>query len=384
MNKKTKKSFGWYAGFALLLATVACNTTKKESPTASVTKQPFGTIGDSINIDQYTLTNANGVQVKIINWGGIVTSINVPDKSGKMEDIALGFDSLAPYLKPHPFFGALIGRYGNRIAKGKFTLDSVAYTLATNNNGNHLHGGIAGFDKRVWKAEETSTDKGPGVKLTYVSADMEEGYPGTLTAVVTYTLSNDNTLLIDYKATTDKATVVNLTNHSYFNLTAGKSGIGEHQLYLKADKFLPVDSTQIPTGELQEVKGTPFDFTEPFNIGQRINDKDTQLKYGLGYDHCWVLNGIADSLSLVASVYEPNSGRLLEVFTTEPGMQFYSGNFLDGTLVGKGGVVYTQRSGFCLETQHYPDSPNKPSFPSTVLRPGQEYHTRTAYKFTVR
>lgn len=352
----------------------------------TIEKSTFGTLPDGRVADLYTLRNEQGMTVQITNFGGAVTSWTAPDKTGQYEDIVLGCDSLSGYLRGTPFFGALIGRYGNRIAKGKFTLDSATYTLATNNIGNHLHGGIVGFDKVLWSARIIKHER-PTLELTYVSKDGEEGYPGELSVEVVYTLWKDNSLSIHYKATTDKPTVVNLTNHAYFNLTnGGKGDILQHELMLSADAFLPVDSTLIPTGELRLVKGTVFDFTKPTKIGARIDDAaDVQIKYGLGYDHCWVFNKTYTGKGqLIASLYEPTSGRLMEVLTTEPAIQFYSGNFLDGKVMGKGGVAYQKRSGLCLETQHFPDSPNQPAFPSTVLRPGEMYKTTTMYRFSVK
>jgi aldose 1-epimerase len=344
--------------------------------------QPYGKTREGTPVERYSLKNAHGVEIDIITWGGIVTRIVVPDRQGKLGDIALGFDRLEPYLEPHPFFGALVGRYANRIANGQFTLNGRTYTLAKNNGPNSLHGGLRGFDKRVWKGRGVLTGEGPGVELTYVSADGEEGYPGTLTAKVTYTLTDTNELRIAYEATTDKDTVVNLTNHSYFNLAGvGAGDILSHEVQILADRFTPVDSTLIPTGELRPVKGTPFDFRTPTRIGARINADDEQIRFGKGYDHNFVLDGPAGTLRRVARVTEATSGRVLEVETTEPGVQFYTGNFLDGSIKGKG-AVYDFRTGFCLETQHFPDSPNQPSFPSTVLKPGQTYRTTTVYRFS--
>jgi aldose 1-epimerase len=341
---------------------------------------------DGRPVNLYTLTNANGAVVKITNYGAIVTELWVPDKNGTLGDIVLGFDSLSGYLGESPYFGAIVGRYGNRIAKGTFTLDGKAYALAINNGENHLHGGRVGFDKVVW----TATPGRPGsdgvsLTLRYVSKDMEEGYPGVLDVTVVYTLTNANELKIDYTAAADKPTVCNLTHHSYFNLAGqGNGDILNHELMLNADRITPVDAGLIPTGQFLSVPGTPLDFTKPTAIGARINSADEQIKFGGGYDHNWVLNKKGRELSLAAKVYEPTSGRAMEVWTQEPGVQFYSGNFLDGTLTAKGGKVYKHRCGFCLETQHYPDSPNKPEFPTTVLRPGQTYKTTTVYKFTTR
>lgn len=333
----------------------------------------------------YTLTNKNGVSAKITNYGGIVVSLNVPDKSGQLGDVVLGFDNLEDYRKAHPFFGALAGRYGNRIANGKFSLNGIEYRLAQNDGPNSLHGGLKGFDKVIWKAKPIDTPAGPTLELTYLSQDGEEGYPGNLSVKVVYTLTHDNELRIDYTATTDKDTIVNLTHHSYFNLAgAGKGDILDHELMIKADRFTPVDETLIPTGELKPVAGTSFDFTRPTKIGLRIDQEDEQLKFGRGYDHNYVLTKADGSLALAARVFEPTSGRVMEVWTTEPGIQFYSGNFLDGSNIGKGGQPYPRRSGFCLETQHFPDSPNHPNFPSTVLKSGETYRSTTIYKFSVQ
>ena len=348
----------------------------------TVKKDNFGKTNDGQVVDIYTLTNKNGLEAKITNFGGIITSLKIPDRNGKLEDVMLGFDNLDGYLKGHPYFGALIGRYGNRIAKGRFTLNGVEYKLAVNNGENHLHGGIKGFDKVVWNAKSLKVPNSAALQLTYLSKDGEEGYPGNLSVRVVYTLSNANELKIEYWASTDKDTVVNLTSHSYFNFAGqGNGDILNHQLLINARRFTPTDAGSIPTGQLENVKGTPFDFTSSFLIGARINDDDQQLKFGKGYDHNFVVNGLIGTLRQAAVVYEPNSGRLMEIWTTEPGIQFYSGNFLDGRLTGKEGKVYQQRYGFCLETQHFPDSPNKPSFPTTVLRKGDRYHTITIHKF---
>lgn len=351
---------------------------------ATITRSAYGKLEDGTEISLYTLTNTAGTVVTITNYGGIIVSIKTEDKNGKLEDIVLGFDSLSSYVKYRTFFGSLVGRYGNRIAKGKFKLDDQTYNLAVNNGENHLHGGLKGFDKVVWTPDSYNTPDGAVLKLTYTSKDLEEGYPGNLQSEVTYTLSNDNELKIDYKATTDKKTIVNLTNHSYFNLSGNtKTDILNHEVSIAASKFLPVDKGLIPTGELKDVKGTPFDFTTPHVVGERIADKDQQLQYGGGYDHCWVFDD-ADKLAPKATVYDSISGRFLEVFTTEPAVQFYSGNFLDGSVTGKFNTVYAKRFGLCLETQHFPDSPNHPSFPSTVLNPGDVYTSQTIYKFSVK
>ncbi|MDX2154182.1 MAG: aldose epimerase family protein [Bryobacteraceae bacterium] len=379
---------------ALLLATLlaGCGSGTKPAETKSATntetskvqKQAFGKTGDGTAVDLYTLTNKNGITATITNYGGIITSLKTPDKQGNSADIVLGFDNIDGYLKGHPYFGALIGRYGNRIGKARFLLNGKEYKLAANNGPNHLHGGVQGFDKKVWQAKETTKDGAPALELTYVSKDGEEGYPGTLTTTVTYSLNDQNELRIDYLATTDADTVVNLTNHSYFNLAgAGNGDILKHQIRINASQMTPVDETLITTGELKPVANTPFDFTQPHAIGERINANDTQIKYGKGYDHNFVLNKAPSGLTLAARVTEPTSGRTMEVHTDQPGVQFYTGNFLDGTLTGKGGKVYQNRYGFCLETQHFPDSPNKPSFPSVVLKPGEQMRSTTIYKFGV-
>lgn len=346
-----------------------------------ISEAPFGKTRDGAAVSIYTLTNAKGVEARIMTYGGVVVSLKTPDRTGKMADIVLGFDNLDGYqANPGPYFGALIGRYGNRIGHAKFTLNGKAYTLAANNGANSLHGGTRGFDKVVWTPRALPDG---GLELTYVSKDGEEGYPGTLKVTVTYHLTDASELRISYAATTDKDTVLNLTNHSYFNLKgAGQGDILGHLVMLAADRFTPVDSGLIPTGELKPVKGTPFDFSKPTAIGARIENNDEQLKLGKGYDHNWVLNKGGKSLALAARVEEPSSGRVLEVLTDQPGVQFYTGNFLDGTAKGKGGKVYAIRNGFCLETQHFPDSPNKPSFPTTVLKPGQQFKSTTVYKFS--
>lgn len=344
----------------------------------SIEKRDFGKTPDGENVDLYTLTNTNGLKAQIMTYGGIVTTLNVPDRDGHLGDIVSGYDTLDEYIKENPYFGALIGRCGNRIGKGKFTLNGVEYTLATNNGPNHLHGGIKGFDKVVWNAEQMETDEGPALKLNYLSKDGEEGYPGNLNCTVIYTLTNNDELKISYEAETDKDTVLNLTHHSYFNLGGHDSGdILGHELTLNADNYTPVDDDLIPTGEIKPVKGTPMDFTKPTAVGARID----QVKGG--YDHNFVLNNSDGSLALAASVYEPKTGRVMEIFTTEPAIQFYSGNFLDGSLKGKG-AIYNKHNAFCLETQHFPDSPNRPNFPSVVLKPGEKYTHLTVHKFSAR
>ena len=349
---------------------------------AAVIKLDFGRTGDGTPIDLYVLTNAKGVVAKITTYGAILTELRVPDRQGKLDDVVLGFDHLAAYLGGHPFFGATTGRVANRIAQGQFTLNGQTYKLAINNGPNSLHGGKKGFDKVVWKAGPVQVKDGVAVKFTYLSPDGEEGYPGNLNVTVVYTLTPDNALRIDYTATTDKDTVVNLTNHSYFNLggTTPENVLG-HELFIAADHYTPVDDTLIPTGEIAPVKGTPLDFTKPAKIGARIGEITSKIG---GYDHNYVLHSGGKSLALAARVHEPKSGRELEVFTTEPGIQLYTGNFLDGKLTGKGGITYGKHHAFCLETQHYPDSINQPNFPSTVLKPGGAYQTTTLFKFSVK
>jgi aldose 1-epimerase len=364
------------------VAFVGCATGSKQPGKANITESSFGSAPDGTPVKLYTLKNVNGVEARICNYGGIVTHLFVPDRNGQMGDVVLGYDNLAGYLKETPYFGALIGRYGNRIAKGKFTLNGQTYTLATNNGPNALHGGIKGFDKVVWTAKPVDGSE-PKLELTYLSKDGEEGYPGNLNVKAVYTLTKENALRLDYTATTDKDTVVNLTQHSYFNL-AGKGEILGHEVMLKADRFTPVDATLIPTGELKPVAGTPFDFQKPTTIGARINNADEQLKFGGGYDHNWVISEPMGKLGLQARVHEPTTGRVLEVLSTEPGLQFYTGNFLDGTITGKNGWRYQHRNGFCMEPQHYPDSPNQTNFPSVVLKPGQTYKNTIIYRFSVQ
>jgi aldose 1-epimerase len=350
-----------------------------------VKKQAFGKLADGQEISLYTLSNKSGMAASVMNYGAILVSLRVPDKAGKLGDVVLGFDSLEGYLKPNPYFGAIVGRYGNRIAHGTFQLDGVRYSLAKNNGANSLHGGLKGFDKQVWTAQETAVDGAPAVAFHYLSKDGEEGYPGNLSVTVTYSLNDANELKIGYSATTDKDTVLNVTNHSYFNLKGeGEGDILGHVLRLNSDRFTPVDSGLIPTGELKPVKGTPFDFTTPEVIGARIEAKDEQIKLGGGYDHNFVLNKTGKEMTLAAVASDLTSGRVMEVSTTEPAVQFYTGNFLDGTVTGKGGHVYARRSGFCLETQHFPDAPNHPKFPSVVLKPGETFASTTVFKFSVK
>jgi aldose 1-epimerase len=378
------------AAIALLIQ-AGCMSMSSSVPKSSpggheVTREPFGRTSDGHAVELFTLRNIHGIEVRLTNYGGIITSLKTPDRSGRFDDIVLGYDSLNGYLRNSPYFGAIVGRYGNRIAHGRFTLDGTTYRLAVNNGPNSLHGGVRGFDKVVWKAKPFRNETGTGIALDYTSPDMEEGYPGTLRANVTYTLTDDNRLIVDYQATTDKPTPVNLTQHSYWNLAGdGTRDILGHELTIDADSMTPVDSTLIPTGEISSVAGTPFDFRRPMPIGARIDQRqNTQIRYGGGYDHNFVLNrGSADVLVHAARVAEPTTGRTLDIYTTEPGLQFYSGNFLDGSITGKAGHVYRHRYGLALETQHYPDSPNHPNFPSTVLRPGQQYRSRTIFAFGV-
>ncbi|MBE7504011.1 MAG: galactose mutarotase [Verrucomicrobiales bacterium] len=370
---------------ALVAGTLTgCSTCRcgKSQPSmqATLEKTPFGALPDGTAVDLYTLKNARGITLKVMTYGALITDLYTPDRQGQFGDIVLGFDNLESYLKGHPYFGAVIGRYANRIAKGKFTLEGQTYTLAINNDPNALHGGLKGFDKVVWAAEPVPVKNGVAVRFSYTSPDGEEGYPGNLAVRVTYTLTDANELIMDYEAKTDHTTILNLTNHSYFNL-AGEGDILGHELMLNAAHYTPVDDTLIPTGEIAPVKATPMDFTTPKPIGRDLGQLTNVPQ---GYDHNFVLNRAGKGLALCARVYEPKTGRTLEILTTQPGVQFYSGNFLDGTLTGKGGIVYQLHHGFCLETQHYPDSPNQPRFPSVVLRPNQTYQHSTVHKFGAR
>jgi len=355
-------------------------TKPQEQREMSIKTESFGKTPDGREVDLYTLTNPDGLRARITNYGAILVSLEVPDRDGKLADITLGYDTLDGYLTRHPYFGATVGRYANRIGGASFKLDDVEYRLAANNGPNHLHGGIKGFDKVVWKAEDVTAENDKAtVKLIYLSKDGEEGYPGNLSCTVTYTLTKDDELKISYEAETDKTTIINLTNHSYWNLAGqGTGDILGHQVTLNADKYTPVDEGLIPTGEIRSVKDSPMDFTKPMTIGSRIG------QVGSGYDHNYVLNSGGGTLALCARVYEPTSGRVMEIHTIEPGIQFYTGNFLDGSITGKSGKVYNKHYGFCLETQHFPDSPNKPDFPSVVLKPGQKYTTVTVHKFYTR
>ncbi|QNU64473.1 galactose mutarotase [Vreelandella titanicae] len=383
---------------AVLLANTAQAQSSSEASASSsvssgIQTSVFGHLPDGRQVDVYQLTNANGIELRVTNYGGIILSLKTPDMDGKFDDIALGFDSLEAYLsdeyrQANPYFGAIIGRYGNRIAGGQFSLDGETYSLATNDGSNHLHGGDQGFDKVLWQAEPFESDAGNGLVLRYTSEDGEEGYPGKLESEVTYTLTDNDELMVDYRAVTDKATPINLTQHSYFNLKGeGSDTILDHQLMINAPEFTPVNDTLIPTGEIRSVEGTPFDFTQATPIGERIEQENEQLAFGGGYDHNFVLardNAASDELVLAAKVWEPQSGRLVEITTTEPAIQFYSGNFLNGDLTGKQGQAYGHRSGFALETQHYPDSPNQEAFPSTILEPGETYRSRTVYRFSAQ
>jgi aldose 1-epimerase len=365
-------------GAACLVSYASMSTSTGVSHKAS-----FGKTPDGAPVEIYTLRNSLGMEARIMTYGGTVVSLKVPDKKGKLGDVVLGYDSLGGYLTNGSYFGAIIGRYGNRIAKGQFTLDETTYSLATNNGPNHLHGGVKGFDKVVWKARPVETFYGPALELTYVSKDGEEGYPGNLSVRAIYSVTEKNELLLQFTATTDKDTLCNLTHHSYFNLRGSGDVLG-HLVRIDANKFTPIDATSIPTGELKPVDGTPFDFRKPTAIGDRINADDQQLKFGTGYDHNFVLNKLPGEFGLGATVYEPTSGRVMEVWTTDPGMQFYTGNFLDGTIKGKHGWIYKQRDALCFEPQGFPDSPNHPNFPSTELKPGALYKSTIIYKFSVK
>jgi aldose 1-epimerase len=356
---------------------------------AGIEQKPFGKLPDGREVTLYTLTGSHGFAVEVMNYGATIVSIRTPDRAGKVADVALGFSNLRDYLEKSPFFGAVVGRFANRIAHAKFTLDGKEYALAANNTPGgmpcSLHGGNVGFDKVLWQAETSQVDGRPALRLSYLSKDGEEGFPGNLKVLVVYSIGKDNGLRIDYEATTDAPTIVNLSNHSYFNLKGeGEGDILGHVLTFHAKHYTPVDQGLIPTGEIASVKGTPFDFTKPHRIGERVEASDEQLKYGGGYDHNWVLDRKGNGLELAATVYEPTSGRVMEILTTEPGLQFYSGNFLDGKIVGKSGKPYVHRSSVVLETQHYPDSINHPNFPSAILRPGKTFRSSTVFRFSTR
>jgi aldose 1-epimerase len=368
--------------FIVLIGFFSCTPQNKK--TVQIEKDSYGITQEGQEVDRYTLSNAAGMQVEIITYGGIITSMKVPNAAGGLNDVVLGYDSLSDYEKGSPYFGALIGRYGNRIADGSFTLDDQTYTLVQNDGKNHLHGGTKGFDKVVWSADSKIEDNKAVLQLHYLSQDMEEGYPGNLHTEVVYTLTNDNMLEVAYKATTDKKTVVNLTQHAYFNLSGAKD-ILDHELRLQAPRYLPIDETLIPTGEIASVEGTPFDFTSFKTIGRDIETESIQLERGLGYDHCWVLDNPNKELQTAALLKEASSGIQMEVRTDQPAIQFYSGNFLDGTNPMKqSDLFYDYRSGLCLETQHFPNAPNEASFPSTELSPGEVYSTKTQFKFTLQ
>ena len=349
-----------------------------------ITSESFGKAPDGSPVELFTLTNINGISAQITNYGGIITTLNVPDKNGDFDDVVLGYYTLEEYLKKSPHFGCLVGRFGNRIANGKFTLDGVEYQMAINNGPNHLHGGLVGFDKKVWTPEMITEDDAAALKLNYLSPDGEENYPGNLNVEAVYKLNDDNELILTFNARTDKKTVLNLTHHSYFNLKGhGNGDILDHEIQFNSRKLVAIDSTSIPLGPLMNVSNTPFDFLEPKSIGKDIEADDEQIRNGGGYDHSFVVDGYNEELKLACTVREPASGRIMEVWTTEPAVQFYTGNFLDGSITGKDGKVYHKRYGFCLEAQHYPDSPNHPEYPTTVLAPGEVYDQTTIYKFLV-
>ena len=362
-----------------------CSSNKNFMNQLKIEKKEFGTTEDNVTVYQFVLSNKNGMEISVINYGGIITSLKAKDRNGKYQDIVLGFNSLPPYEDENPYFGAIIGRYGNRIANGNFKLDGQSYKLDINNPPNHLHGGLKGFHKVVWNPKEIINDRNVSLELTYLSKHMEEGYPGNLDVKVTYTLNNKDELSVFYEAETDKKTIINLTQHSYFNLSGDFSeDILDHQIKINADAFLPVDETLIPTGEIRSVHGSPFDFRKSKLIGQDIDTNNKQIEFGKGYDHCWVINNQNNGLRSVAIAYHYESGRVLDVYSDLPGLQFYSGNFLDGTLKSKKVGYYELRSGFCLETQYYPDSPNQENFPSVILKPGEVYKSNTVFKFSVK
>ena len=374
--------------FYLLVVCIIVNLTTGQSikkDRAMVEKKSFGTLSNGKQVTMFTLKNTVGATAEIIDYGATVVSLTAPDRNGKYEDVVLGYDNVEGYVRGSTYFGAIVGRYGNRIGKGKFTLDGKTYQLKTNNGENHLHGGVIGYNKVLWNGEIVKSEAGAAVAFTYVSPDGEEGYPGTVTLKVTFTLTNNNELKIDYEGTTDKPTVLNPTHHGYFNLSGNPTTtIADHQLMINADATTAVDKGLIPTGEIAKVDSTPFDFRTPTAIGARINVDNVQLKFGGGYDHNWVLNNVDGKVHLVATVYEAKSGRYMELLTNQPGLQFYSGNFLNGMVAGKGGIKYQFRSALCLEAQGFPDSPNKPTFPSVTLKPGETYKQTTIYKFSTK
>ena len=371
--------------FQISLAEIIRKTIEVNYRNTIMRKEHYDTTPEGEAVEQCTLLNENGLEIKIITYGGRISSLKAPDREGVLKDIVLGFDSLEDYTNENPYFGAIIGRFGNRIAGGKFSLDGRLYELATNNEENHLHGGKKGFDKVIWNAEENQSSRN-SLKLSYLSKHMEEGYPGNLKVSVTYILEEDNTLEVYYEAVTDQKTILNLTQHSYFNLSGNFSeDIHDHEVRINANEFLPVNGSLIPTGELRKVESSAFDFREPKKVGQEIKDDDEQLKLANGYDHCWIINNREEGLSFAASAHDQISGRFLEVYTSEPGMQFYTGNSLDGSLPQKGGKGnYGKRSGFCFETQHFPDSPNQEKFPSVVLEPEEVFSSKTLFKFSVK
>ena len=378
INKKLTNII-WISLSTILLSN--CSTVK-------VSKTPFGSTSNGTAVDLFTLENPNGMQAKITNYGGILTQLHVPDKNGKLGDVVLGYDKLSSYIKASPYFGCITGRYANRIAKGQFKIGETTYKLATNNGENHLHGGDVGFDKKVWAAKKVKGFGRAGIELTYLSKDGEEGYPGNLASKVTYWLTVKNELEIEYESRTDKATPINLTHHSYFNLAGEGSGnILGHEVEIFANTFVPTDAGNIPLGELKKVTGTPFDFLTPHKIGERIEEKNQQLEFGKGYDHNWVINDrhkTINSINLAARVTEPKTGRVMEVLTDQPGIQFYTGNFLDGSNIGKGNKIYNHRNAFCLETQVHPDSPNQPNYPNSILKPGETYRHYCVYRFKTK
>lgn len=369
--------------WSILLIFTFFNCTQKDKSVNRIISEPFGQAPDGTPVELFTITNANGLSTQITNYGGIITTLQVPDRDGNMDDIVLGYYTLEQYLENSPHFGSLVGRFGNRIAKGAFSLDGVDYKLALNNGPNHLHGGLEGFDKKVWTPEIVTYDDAAGIKLSYTSPDGEEGYPGKLTVVATYLLNDNNELSLSFHATSDKKTILNLTHHSYFNLKGhGNGDILDHEIKFNSSEIVPIDNTSIPLGPLMNVEGTPFDFQSFKQVGKEINSDHIQIKNGGGYDHSFVVENYDSKLKMACQIKESSSGRIMEVWTTEPAVQFYTGNFLDGSITGKDGKVYNKRYGFCLEAHHYPDSPNQPEYPTTILDLGETYTQTTIYKFT--